>query len=302
MADSEVSAPYERKHAVTKGLSRANGAIAMDIKPLHPLFAAEVIGLDLNAAPDDAAFSKIHSAFETYAVLIFRDQRISDAQQIEFSERFGELETTKVGTPGAGSKLITITNVGPNGEIMPPTDKQILSSKANRQWHADSSFKKIAAYASMLSAREIPSCGGNTEYLSMRAVYRDLPDDLKEQADQAIAIHDFSYGRSKIDPKIVTDAERQAVPPVRQAMVIDHGGHGKSLYLGAHAASVEGYSETEGRILIDRLMEFATQPKYIYSHTWQPHDLILWHNRAVLQSYPQMLVMRDFRRRFGFHL
>ena len=65
-------------------------------------------------------------------------------------------------------------------------------------------------------------------------------------------------------------------------MVIDHGPHGKSLYLGAHAARVEGYAEKEGRELIDRLMDFASQPKYIYAHVWQPHDLILWHNRAVL--------------------
>lgn len=254
----------------------------MEFKPLHPLFAAEVIGLDLNTELDGTSFAKIHSAFEQYAVLVFRNQQITDEQQVAFSERFGELETTKVGTPGAGSKMITLTNIGPNGEIMLPTDKQILSSKANRHWHADSSFKAIGAYASMLSAREIPSSGGNTEYLSMRAVYADLPEPLKRQADEAVAVHDFSYGRSKIDPDLVTDVERQAVPPVRQAMVIDHGGHGKSLYLGAHAASVEGYSEADGRALIDALMAFATQPKYIYSHTWRPHDLILWHNRAVL--------------------
>ncbi|MEM6498359.1 MAG: TauD/TfdA family dioxygenase, partial [Pseudomonadota bacterium] len=155
----------------------------MEIKPLHPLFAAEVIGLDLVNGPDAATFSEIHDAFEKNAVLVFRDQKITDDQQISFSERFGELETTKVGTPGAGSKLITLTNIGPGGEIFSPTDKQVLSAKANRQWHADSSFKEVAAYASMLSAREIPSGGGNTEYLSMRAVYADLPDDLKSQAD-----------------------------------------------------------------------------------------------------------------------
>ncbi len=255
---------------------------AMDIKPLHPLFAAEVVGLDLVHGPDAATFTEIQDAFEKYAVLVFRNQKITDEQQIAFSERFGELETTKVGTPGAGSKLITLTNIGPDGEIVPPTDKQVLSGKANREWHADSSFKEVAAYASMLSAREIPSGGGNTEYLSMRAVYADLPADLKRQADSAIAIHDFSYSRSKIDPTLVTDEERTAVPPVRQSMVIDHGGHGRSLYLGAHAASVEGYSEQDGRDLIHSLMQFATQPRYIYSHAWQPHDLILWHNRAVL--------------------
>ena len=252
------------------------------VAPLHALFAAEVTGLDLHAAPSEAAFQQIHDAFERYAVLVFRDQNISDDQQIAFSERFGELETTKVGTPGAGSKLITLTNIGPDGAVVAPTDKQVLSSMANRYWHADSSFKEIPAYASMLSARQIPTSGGNTEYISMRAVYAELPNDLKGAIEGRLAVHDFSYGRSKIDPKLVTDDERRAVPPVRQAMVLDHGTYGKSLYIGAHVAAIDGYGESEARELIDRLMAFATQDRFIYSHRWQSHDLILWHNRAVL--------------------
>lgn len=252
------------------------------ITQLHPLFAAEVTGLDLNRGPDVGTFADIHEAFERHAVLVFRDQDITDETQIAFSERFGELETTKVGTPGAGSKLITLTNIGPDGNVVAPTDKQILSNKANQHWHADSSFKEVPAYASMLSARVIPSSGGNTEYISMRAVYDALPADLKDAIEDRVAIHDFSYGRSKIDPSLVTEAERRAVPPVRQAMVLDHGAHGRSLYLGAHVAGIEGMAEADGRNLIERLMTFATQDRFIYSHAWRPHDLILWHNRAVL--------------------
>ena len=94
--------------------------------------------------------------------------------------------------------------------------------------------------------------------------------------------HDYTYGRSKIDPNLVTDDERAAVPPVRQAMVLDHGDPGRSLYLGAHCALIEGMDEAEGRALIDRLMAFATQECFVYSHPWRPHDMILWDNRAVL--------------------
>ena len=109
-----------------------------------------------------------------------------------------------------------------------------------------------------------------------------MPQELKARVEGRVAVHDYAYGRSKIDPNLVTDEERRAVPPVRQAVVLDHGAWGKSLYLGAHCAAIEGVSETEGRALIDDLMAFAAQERFIYSHPWRPHDMIMWDNRAVL--------------------
>jgi alpha-ketoglutarate-dependent 2,4-dichlorophenoxyacetate dioxygenase len=254
----------------------------LTISPLHPLFAAEIVGLDLSAGPPHGHVAEIDDAFRRCSVLVFRDQHVDDAQQIAFSECFGALETTKIGTLGAGGKLVVLTNIGPDGTIVAPTDRQVLSNKANRHWHADSSFKPNPAKASILSAREIPSAGGNTEYLSMRAVYAELPQRLKARVDGRIAIHDYAHGRSKIDPNLVTAEERRAVPPVRQAMVLDHGAFGRSLYLGAHCAAIEGMSAAEGEALIAELMAFASQERFIYSHPWRAHDMIMWDNRAVL--------------------
>lgn len=253
------------------------------IAPLHPLFAAEVTGLDLAADPDDAGFERIREAFRQHSVLVFRDQDIDDERQIRFSRRFGPLETTKVGTSGAGSQLVVLSNIGPDGSLVPPTSRQMLNNRANQYWHADSSFKPVPARASMLSARIIPSAGGDTQYCCMRAAYAALPQRLKEAVEGRVAIHDYSHSRSRIDPDLVTEDERRAVPPVRQAMLLDHGPVlGRSLYLGAHAARVEGMDEAEGRALIDELMAFATQERFVYSHRWRRHDLILWDNRAVL--------------------
>ena len=256
--------------------------VMISIAPLHPLFAAEVRGLDLSRTMESSVLDDLREAFADFSVLVFRDQRVTDEQQIAFSGEFGDLETTKVGTPGSGSNLVVLTNIGPDGEIQAPTDRQVLNNRANQQWHADSSFKPIPAKASMLSARIIPSAGGNTQYISMRAVHAELPDELKQAVEGRVAIHDYTYGRSKIDPNLVTSEERAAVPPVRQAMVLEHGRRGRSLYLGAHCASVEGMEQAEGRALIDRLMAFATQERFVYSHPWRPHDMILWDNRAVL--------------------
>jgi alpha-ketoglutarate-dependent 2,4-dichlorophenoxyacetate dioxygenase len=251
------------------------------ITPLHPLFAARISGLDLTGDLDDASFATVRDAFERHSVLIFPDQAITDDQQIRFSERFGPLEATRAGANGAGSKLIVLTNIAADDGIAPPTDKQVLSNRANQIWHTDSSFKPVPARASLLSARVIPPKGGDTQYASMRAAYAALPDAEKRLVEGLVAVHDFGWSRSRVDPTLMTDAERADHPPVRQPVVMD-GPHGKALYLGAHARLIEGMSEVESRTLIDRLIAFGTQERFVYTHRWAPNDLILWDNRAVL--------------------
>ena len=253
----------------------------LQIQPIGPLFAARVTGLDLRQPPGDAEFARIREAFERYSVLVFPGQAIDDAAQVAFSERFGPLEATRAGANGAGGKLIVLTNIGPDGRIAPPTDKQVLNNRANQSWHHDSSFKPVPARASMLSAREIPSEGGNTEFANLRTAYAALPEDLRAAVRDRMVVHDFGWSRSRVEPALVTEAERADWPPVRHPMVVA-GAHGPALYLGAHARMVEGMAEAEGRALIDRLMAFATQQRFVYSHRWAPHDLVLWDNRAVL--------------------
>ncbi len=162
------------------------------ITPLHPLFAARISGLDLTQDQDDAIFATVRDAFERYAVLVFPGQNITDDQQIRFSEQFGQLEATRAGANGAGSKLIVLTNIAPDGSIAAPTDKQVLSNRANRIWHTDSSFKPVPARASLLSAREIPPRGGDTQYASMRAAYAALSDEDKRLVEGLVAVHDFA--------------------------------------------------------------------------------------------------------------
>ena len=251
------------------------------ITPLQPLFAARISGLDLTHDLDDATFATVRDAFERYSVLVFPGQTITDDQQVRFSERFGPLEATRAGANGAGSKLIVLTNIAADGSIAAPTDKQVLNNRANQIWHTDSSFKPTPARASLLSAREIPSKGGDTQYASMRAAYAALPDTDKRLVERLVAVHDFGWSRSRVDPGLVTDAERADNPPVRQAVVTDSP-NGKALYLGAHARFIEGMDEAESRALIDRLIAFGTQERFVYNHRWTPNDLIVWDNQAVL--------------------
>ena len=264
------------------------------ITPLQPLFAARIGGLDLTRDLDDATFATVRDAFERYSVLVFPGQAITDEQQIRFSERLGPLEATRAGANGAGSKLIVLTNIAADGGIAQPTDKQVLSNRANQVWHTDSSFKPIPARASLLSAREIPATGGDTQFASMRAAYAALSDEDKSLVDGLVAVHDFAWSRSRIDPALITEAERADNPPVRQALVMDNP-NGKALYLGAHARRIEGMDEASGRALIDRLIAFGTQERFVYNHRWVPKDLILWDNRAVLHRATPFASMNERR-------
>ena len=254
----------------------------LNITPLQPLFAARIEGVDVARGIDGATMAALRDALDRFAVLVLPGQVIDDPAQIAFSQGFGALEMTRPGALGAGSAVIVLSNIGPGGEIAAPSDKQVLNNKANRHWHHDSSFKPIPARASLLSAREIPSAGGNTEFAFMRGAFAAL--DAAEQARLRgkVALHDFGWSRGRVDPTLVTEAERTQHPPVRQAVVLEENPYGPALYLGAHARSIEGMDEAASRTLIERLMAHATEDRFIYSHRWSPHDLLIWDNRAVL--------------------
>ena len=264
-------------------------------RPLHRFFGAIVEGVDLTKRINDETFTQLWNALTEFSVLVFPGQEINDAQQIAFSQRFGPLETTKVGTRGTGSPLVILSNIGEDNRVVPFANRLNMVNRANMQWHADSSFKRIPAQTSILSAREVPVTGGNTEFVSMRVVYAELPEDLKQAVEDRVAIHDFAHSRDKVDPNLMTDSERATLPPVRQAMVLDQG-HKLSLYIGSHVSDVEGMTTSESRKLIDRLLSFATQKQFIYRHTWCLHDLVMWDNRSVIHRAQPFINHKERRR------
>jgi alpha-ketoglutarate-dependent 2,4-dichlorophenoxyacetate dioxygenase len=243
----------------------------LNITPLQPLFAARIEGVDAAHQVAAPVMAALRDALDRYAVLVLPGQHLDDAAQIAFSEGFGALEQTRPGALGAGSPV-----------IVAPSDKQVLNNKANRLWHHDSSFKPVPARASLLSARQIPSAGGNTEFAFMRGAFAALDAAEQQRLKQLAAWHDFGWSRARVDAALVNDAERAQHPPVRQAVVLQENPYGPALYLGAHARSIDGMGDAESRALIESLMAHATEDRFIYSHRWSPHDLLIWDNRAVL--------------------
>lgn len=254
----------------------------MIINKLKKFIGVEINDLDITKILDIGIINEISELLSEFSVVVIRDQNITNDQHIKFSEFFGNLEQTKVGTDGSGSKLIILRNFDEDGKIMPPTDRQRLNNLANKEWHSDSSFKKIPSKLSILSAKMIPSNGGDTEFLSMRAAYNSLPENLKLNIEDKVCWHDYSHGRLKIDPNLVTFEEKKALPPVKQKLVLNNKKYGKSLYLGAHCSKIDGMTENESQNLLKEIYEFVDNKSFVYSHVWKPYDLIMWDNRSVL--------------------
>ena len=234
----------------------------MDIVPLGPGFAAELRGVTLaDVADDDAAYRAVRAAFEAHSVLVFRNQEVTDESQIAFSRRFGPLEITPAATQGAGTHLVILSTIGPDGKVVPADSRVALRNKANQLWHADSTFKSVPALASVLSARIIPSHGGETEYVSTRLAFDRLDKALQERVASLFAWHDYSYSRGKVAPNIVAAEERAALPPQCWRMVWTNPANGRrALYIASHAYAIEGLEQSAAQKLIAELTDAATAP------------------------------------------
>jgi alpha-ketoglutarate-dependent 2,4-dichlorophenoxyacetate dioxygenase len=264
--------------------------MAVSIRPLHPVFAGEVAGVDCREplGPEDVA--AIEVGMDKYAVLVLREQNITDEQQIAFTRHFGELESyataghiRKREEQRLGPGIADFSNLDKHGRIMSDEDRVWFFKLGDRLWHSDSSFRPIPAKYSILSGRVIPSWGANTEFADMRAAYDALDERTKAEIEDLVCEHSLKYSREAIGFTDLTEEEIAAFRPVRQRLVRTHPSSGrKSLFLASHAGAILGWTIPEARMFLRDLTEHATQREFVYSHAWRPHDLVMWDNRATM--------------------
>ena len=262
--------------------------MAIAVKQLHQVFVGEVSGVDLRRPLDADTVTALNDAINQYGVLVFHDQHIDDAQQQAFSRNFGELETTvrayrKDFVPRLDIHMADISNLDENNKVLPAGDRRRLNALGNRLWHSDSSFKRIPARFSLLSARVIPDEGGETQFADMRAAWDALPDKMKARVEGMICEHTQLFSRAKIGFTDWAEEERAKMAPVPQVLVRTHPGSGrKSLFLSSHAGRIRGMEEPEARMLLLDLSEFATQREFVHTHRWKVGDLVMWDNRCTM--------------------
>jgi len=262
--------------------------MAISVRQIHPVFVGEVTGVDLTGPVDPAVMQEIEQAIFRHAVLVFPGQAITDAQQMAFSRWFGPLETS-IRKLRADNKdrldphIADISNLTETDQLMRGDDRRRMSQLANQLWHTDSSFKRVPARYSLLSARVVPPEGGETEYVDLRAAYDSLPDALKAEIEELVAEHWYLHSRSQVGFSDFNEDERIALAPVPQVLVRVHpGSRRKTLYLASHAEHIIGMPVPEGRLLLRELMDYATHPDLIYRHRWKVGDLVMWDDRCTM--------------------
>ena len=254
----------------------------MQIVPSDATLGAIIYAVDLHQL-DNRTGQCILEAWHEYGVLAFPAQHLDDAAHIAFSRRFGNLErllTTAI--EGTQPELFRVANVRPDGTIDNTGGAYDALNRGNQQWHSDSSYKRITSKASALRAETLPSSGGETQFADMRAAYNALDTERKIWLEGKLAVHDFAYSHGQaVD--LMTDAERAALPAVEHPVVRVHEDTGrKSLFVGRHASHIVGEDIESSRLLLRELTKNACQPPRIYTHQWQPGDLVIWDNRCVL--------------------
>ena len=266
--------------------------MALAITPLHPHIGAMVGGLDVSRPIDDATVDALWRAIDRHAVLVFRDQQITDEQLRAFAARFGELEIGRSAARGGRRRLQfpeigDISNLDEDNRLRARDDRRRLDSLGNRLWHTDASYMPVPVVLGMLFAVAVPPASpfgaGETEFADMRAAYDALSDAQRAAVDPLIAEHDVFWSRAQIGFTEFPPGEREKYPPSRQRLVRRHSGSGrKCLYLSAHASHIVGWPVPEGRLLLRDLSDFATQPQFVYSHQWRVGDLVIWDNRDTM--------------------
>jgi alpha-ketoglutarate-dependent 2,4-dichlorophenoxyacetate dioxygenase len=261
----------------------------ISIRQIHPVFAGEVSGVDLTKPLSKAEVAAIEAGMDRYAVLVFRDQKITDDQQMAFTQNFGAIENAKGGNITKDNELrlkhgmIDVSNLDKDGKPLDRSDRRRMFNLGNRLWHSDSSFRAKPAKYSILSARTVASEGGNTEFADMRAAYDTLDDKTRAEIEDLVCEHSLMYSRGSMGFADLTDEERAFMKPVRQRLVRTHPVTGrKSLYLSSHAGNIVGWLVPESRDFLRDLVEHATQRELVYVHRWRQYDLVMWDNRQTM--------------------
>ncbi len=255
----------------------------------RPFFGAEATGVDITRPLSSELAAAIEKGMDQYGVLVFHGQRFDDEAQLGFSRNFGRLEEASGDLNWGKARRIAsplindISNLDNDSQVLARDSRRRLFSLGNRLWHSDSSFKEVPAKYSLLSARSIPSAGGNTEFADMRAAYDALDDETRAEIADLICEHSQMYSRSLIGFSDFTDEDRVRFKPVLQRLVRVHPSTGrKSLYLASHAGAIVGWPVPEARALLRDLVEHATQRQFVYAHQWAQWDLVMWDNRATM--------------------
>ncbi|MGH9427095.1 MAG: TauD/TfdA dioxygenase family protein, partial [Terriglobia bacterium] len=234
--------------------------MSLTFRQLHPHFVAEVSPIDLRQAHDRETLDQLRAGMDTYAVLVFRNQPLSNDEHLAFAQSFDGQLHTKTGISAlqknrfGNEALADVSNVDENGDILKPDDRRRMYGLGNRLWHTDASFQDPPGRYSMLSAKVVPASGADTEFADMRAAYDALPTDMKAQLEGLRVHHSIAHSRQILGFEFSqTEQEilKGAIHPLIRTLPRSQR---QSLYVASHASRIIDWPVPEGRLLLRDLM------------------------------------------------
>ena len=260
----------------------------METQPLHPRFGVEVVGIDLRDVRAGHHYPEIRDLFERHSLLLFRGQSLDQDAHNDLAQLFGPIEdrvADAAGTPPRERPPVPCLSNRhlKNGEMLKPDSLAVLNLIANQFWHTDSTFLRTPALINLITAKVVPSAGGETELVSTRAAYGDLPRDLRAKADEAVFLHSVMLSRTRVDHSLLSrdDVSRYQGNAWRAVWPNPVSGE-KALYIAEHIYGARGMADGDAHQLAADLIAFSTRPEYIYTHSWQPGDVLIWDERATM--------------------
>ena len=279
-------------------------------RDLFPDFVGFVSDINLKEILSDSLIKELDTAVNKYAVLIFKDQNITDDEQVRFTEYFGKIEAsgktsniTKDKDRRLSSDLADVSNLDKDNKPFTLNDPRRIFNLGNRLWHTDSSFKPVPAKYSLLSGRNVSKEGGNTEFADMRSAYDNLDFKIKNKIEKMICEHSLIYSRQRLGFDMVRELSPDEIKnfkPVEQPLVRNNKlTNRKTVFLSSHIGKIKDWTRPDSMCFIDDLIEYATKEKFLYVHKWLQNDLVIWDNRQTMhraRAFDDLTEYRDMRR------
>lgn len=263
---------------VTPDVGVAPRSPAVPIRPLSPALGAEIIGVDLREQLDEDVFRQILDAWHRHLVLLFRDQKLTEEDQVRFAERFGPLARIHtrqfVKTHPA---VMLISNIREGGKPIGALPD------GEMQFHSDQCHQERPATGSLLYAIEVPSTGGDTLFANAYMAYETLPDAVKRRIEgrKALNAYDYDSASTRRSADISKDVPSCVHPVVRTHPVTGR----KALYVNRlMTRRIEDLPANESDELLTMLFDHQERPAFVYAHVWRPGDLLMWDNRCTLHA------------------
>jgi taurine dioxygenase len=250
----------------------------LSIRKLAPAIGAEIVGFDLRKPLSDEDFAEVLDVWHRHNVILFRDQYLTEDDQVRFGQRFGPPAVSHSGRfTTKNPAVMLISNIRENGELI----GALPDGEMN--FHTDQCHQERPAMASMLYSLEVPSQGGNTLFANAYSAYETLPDALKRKLEGRKALNAYDYDNAAT---IRGTKLRAGIPSYWHPIVRTHPATGrKALYVNRlMTVAIEGLPDDEANDVLNALFDHQEQQQFVYEHVWRPNDVLLWDNRCTLHA------------------